>query len=150
MATGVFACMGTLVGEAVVVARYVGTDNTNALQAGVAMLFLFLGFYSFFLDGTQFSYIGEIFPTGLRAKGLSVGVATICLVNIIWLQAAPVGLRFSFLTVLKNILLTSADIFAGDFTSSLSARVQQGQSSCGFSSQILLVSHWRKCPLFSK
>jgi hypothetical protein len=77
MSIGVAGFMSTLVGEAVIVSRYIGTDNTNALRAGVAMLFCFIKFFSFFLDGTQFSYMGEIFPTHLRAKGLSVGVATI-------------------------------------------------------------------------
>jgi hypothetical protein len=41
------------------------------------------------LSGTQFAYLGEIFPTHLRAKGVSLGVATISFTNIIWLQAAP-------------------------------------------------------------
>lgn len=40
-------------------------------------------------SGTQFAYIGEIFPTHLRAKGICLGVAMISLANIIWLQAAP-------------------------------------------------------------
>jgi MFS family permease len=39
--------------------------------------------------GTQFSYLGEIFPTHLRAKGVCLGVAMISFMNIIWLQAAP-------------------------------------------------------------
>jgi hypothetical protein len=47
------------------------------------------------LDGTQFSYLGEIFPTHLRAKGVCLGVSMISLMNIIWLQSAPVA----FITV---------------------------------------------------
>jgi MFS family permease len=93
MAVGVALCVGTLIGEAAIVANFVPSFEQNALRAGVAMFMLFLAFYSFFLDGTQFAYIGEIFPTHLRAKGLSAGVATICFMNIIWLQATPVGLK---------------------------------------------------------
>jgi hypothetical protein len=37
----------------------------------------------------QPSDLGEIFPTHLRAKGVSLGVAMISFTNIIWLQAAP-------------------------------------------------------------
>lgn len=37
----------------------------------------------------RFAYLGEIFPTHLRAKGVSLGVAMISFTNIIWLQAAP-------------------------------------------------------------
>jgi hypothetical protein len=93
LSIGVALCVSTLICEAAIVANFVPSTNTHALNAGVAMFMLFLAFYSFFLDGTQFAYIGEIFPTHIRAKGLSVGVATICLMNIIWLQAAPVGLE---------------------------------------------------------
>lgn len=96
LSVGVMLCVSTLICEAAIVANFVPSTNQNALGAGVAMFMLFLAFYSFFLDGTQFSYVGEIFPTHLRAKGLSSGVATICFVNIIWLQAAPVGLEYVF------------------------------------------------------
>ena len=55
------------------------------------MLFVFQVFYSLCLDGTQFSYLGELFPTHLRAKGICLGVSVISLMNIIWLQSAPVA-----------------------------------------------------------
>jgi len=35
--------------------------------------------------GTQFSFLGEIFPRHLRAKGVCLGVAMISFMNIIWL-----------------------------------------------------------------
>ena len=43
----------------------------------------------FFLNGMQFIYISEVWPMHLRAKGMSLGVAMISLMNIIWLQSAP-------------------------------------------------------------
>ena len=46
-----------------------------------------------FMNNVQFSVLGEIFPFHLRAKGISLGVAGICLPNIIWLQAAPTALE---------------------------------------------------------
>ena len=45
------------------------------------------------MNNVQFSVLGEIFPFHLRAKGISLGVAGICLLNIIWLQAAPTALE---------------------------------------------------------
>ena len=45
------------------------------------------------LDGTQFSYLGEIFPTHLRAKGVCLGVSMISLMNIVWLQSAPTAFK---------------------------------------------------------
>lgn len=89
IAFGVAGCMASLIVEAALVANFVPSNNTAALQGAVAMLFVFVTFYSLCLDGTQFSYLGEIFPTHLRAKGVCLGVSMISLMNIIWLQSAP-------------------------------------------------------------
>jgi MFS family permease len=86
---GVLGCMVTLIIEAALVANFVPSNNSAALQAAVAMFFIFQIPYGLCLDGTQFAYLGEIFPTHLRAKGVSLGVAMISFTNIIWLQAAP-------------------------------------------------------------
>ncbi|KAK3109290.1 hypothetical protein LTR53_017614 [Teratosphaeriaceae sp. CCFEE 6253] len=91
MAFGVFGCMASLIVEAALVANFVGGDNRSALLACVAMFFVFQVFYALCLDGTQFSYLGEVFPTHIRAKGICLGVATISLMNIIWLQSAPIA-----------------------------------------------------------
>ena len=91
MAFGVAGCMLTLIIEAALIANFGSSDNNAALQAAVAMFFIYQIFYGACLDGTQFSYLGEIFPTHLRAKGVCLGVAMISMMNIIWLQAAPVA-----------------------------------------------------------
>jgi hypothetical protein len=51
MAFGMAGCMICLACEAAIVAVYVPSANTAALKAGVAMLFVFQVFFSFFLDG---------------------------------------------------------------------------------------------------
>ncbi|RFU25689.1 hypothetical protein B7463_g10648, partial [Scytalidium lignicola] len=79
---GVLGCMSSLIVEAALVANFVSSNNSSALQAAVAMLFIFEIFYGFCLDGAQFAYLGEIFPNHLRAKGMCLRVATICLMNI--------------------------------------------------------------------
>jgi len=114
MAVGVLGCMATLIVEAALIANFIPSNNQNALQAAVAMFFVFQVFYGACCDGmcspsfhrplprflhqqrlltantgTQFAYLGEIFPTHLRAKGVCLGVAMISFMNIIWLQAAP-------------------------------------------------------------
>jgi len=89
MAFGVTGCMLTLIIEAALVANFVPSNNSAALQAAVAMFFIYQIFYGACLDGTQFSYLGELFPTHLRAKGVCLGVSMISLMNIMWLQAAP-------------------------------------------------------------
>lgn len=71
------------------VKKFIAEGNSNALRAGVAFLFLIEVPYDFFLNGMQFVYVSEIWPMHLRAKGMSLGVAMISLMNIVWLQSAP-------------------------------------------------------------
>ncbi|EME85865.1 uncharacterized protein MYCFIDRAFT_81836 [Pseudocercospora fijiensis CIRAD86] len=92
MAIGVFGCMVVLATEAGIVATYLGGTNKAALRAGVAVLFTIELPYDFFLNGMQFIYISEVWPMHLRAKGMSLGVAMISLMNIVWLQSAPTAL----------------------------------------------------------
>ncbi len=117
---GVLGCMATLIVEAALVANYAKSSNENGLRAAVAMLFVFQVFYSGSLDGmaspfdiesmcgtnigpgSQFSYLGELFPTHLRAKGVCLGVAMISLMNVIWLQAAPVAFEYDPLGLVLN------------------------------------------------
>ncbi|KAI1618273.1 MFS transporter [Exophiala viscosa] len=91
IAFGVLGCMASLIVEAALVADFVPSTNTAALQAAVAMFFIFQVFYGICLDGPQFAYLGEMFPTHLRAKGVCLGVAMISLMNIMWLQSAPIA-----------------------------------------------------------
>jgi hypothetical protein len=92
MASGVLGCMIVLSVEAGIVANFLGSTNTAALRAGVAFLFLIEVPYDFFLNGMQFIYLSEIWPMHLRAKGMTLGVAMISLMNIVWLQSAPSAL----------------------------------------------------------
>ena len=115
MAFGVLGCMATLIVEAALVATYVGGNNTSALLACVAMFFVFQVFYALCLDGTQFSYLGEIFPTHIRAKGICLGVAMISFMNIVWLQSAPiafirVGWKFYLAMVSRKFIVQSSAV----------------------------------------
>ncbi len=86
--------MGTsifLILEAALVKNFAGSTNTSALKAAVAMFFCYVVFYEICLDGTQFVYLGEIFPTHLRAKGMSLGCCSIALMNVMWLQVTPIA-----------------------------------------------------------
>lgn len=46
-------------------------------------------FAQLFLDGTQYVYYAEMFPQHLRAKGMTLGMGAISLMNVMWLQVAP-------------------------------------------------------------
>lgn len=99
IAGGIAGCMVCLIIEAALVANFAGSTNSAALQAAVAMFFIYVVSYEGCLDGTQFVYCGELFPTHLRAKGMNLGVAGICLMNIIWLQAAPTAFEVSYSSI---------------------------------------------------
>ncbi|UPK95891.1 hypothetical protein LCI18_006826 [Fusarium solani-melongenae] len=86
---GLLGCQACLIIEAALVANFVGTNNMTALRAAVAILFIFVFIYEFALDSAQFVYLGELFPTHIRAKGVSLGCGTLALMNVIWLSVAP-------------------------------------------------------------
>ncbi|GAB7356243.1 hypothetical protein MBLNU459_g7058t1 [Dothideomycetes sp. NU459] len=71
------------------VARFLESHDKAGLSAAAAFLFLFLAFFNFFLEGPSLYYTSEIFPTHLRSKGMAIGVAGFCLVDILWLELAP-------------------------------------------------------------
>lgn len=67
------------------------------------MICIYIVFYEAVLDGTQFVYLGELFPSHLRTKGVSLGVAGICIMNVLWLQVAPTA--FSYVLFLSSYTL---------------------------------------------
>ncbi|KAF2840668.1 hypothetical protein M501DRAFT_1014675 [Patellaria atrata CBS 101060] len=60
---GVLGCMVTFIIEAALVATFVPSDNTAALHAAVTMLLIFQIPYGLFVDGTQFSFWAEVWPS---------------------------------------------------------------------------------------
>lgn len=62
------------------------------------------------LEGVQFVYLGEIFPTHLRAKGIGIGISALCAINIVYLQVAPmafanVGWKFYLAFIVPGSLM---------------------------------------------
>lgn len=92
-ATGFFLCMCTLIVEAALQKNFLGTANKSGLAAAVAMTYLYVFFYVLCLDGPMFFYIGEIWPSQVRAQGFALGIAAMCLSNLVWTAAAPVAFK---------------------------------------------------------
>ena len=86
---GLAGCLSCLVVEAGLDAKFATSTDTPALQAATAMIFIYAFFWEGMLDGTQWTYLGELFPAHLRAKGISLGMAGIQTMNIIFVMAAP-------------------------------------------------------------
>ncbi|KAL6240266.1 hypothetical protein RBB50_012832 [Rhinocladiella similis] len=93
MLIGFSGCVSSVVIQMALLASYGDTTNKAALGACVAFLYLFVSFYGGFLDGVTWWYTGEIFPTHIRAHGMTIGMATYAVTNIVWLQAAPTAFK---------------------------------------------------------
>jgi MFS family permease len=86
---------GTMVAnilEAALQAQYLGTTNVAGQKAAIFAIFLFIFFWSSFLDASQFLYLSEIFPMHIRAEGMALGMSALYLADIIVLVAGPIAL----------------------------------------------------------
>lgn len=96
---GMIASVACLSAEAGLVATYASTPealanpNEPALRAAAAMLFVFIFVLECSLGGVQYVYLGEIFPTHIRSKGMAIGTSGLALMNVIWLQVAPIAFQ---------------------------------------------------------
>jgi len=89
MMLGLGWCLIALTLEAALVAKFAGTQNQAALRAAVAVMFLYVGGFQGCLNGTQWAFLSEIWPSHMRPKGLAMGLVAIMLTNICFVQAAP-------------------------------------------------------------
>ncbi|OAL56033.1 MFS transporter [Pyrenochaeta sp. DS3sAY3a] len=106
---GLVGAGSSVIVECAIQANFLGSTNKSALSAGVAMLYVYVFFYGVFLDGPTYFYLGEIFPNHLRARGMALGMASLCLANIIWLQAAPtafanIGWKYYLFSIIITFL----------------------------------------------
>lgn len=68
-------CALMVAGEAAIVAVAAENKNNHAINAaGVFFLFVFVTFYATCIDAISYIYCTEIFPTSIRAKGVSYSV----------------------------------------------------------------------------
>ena len=74
MLIGLAGIVITLSCEAAMQASFLGTDNVAGQRAAIFFIFLFIFFWSSFLDASQFLYLAEIFPTHIRSQGMAVGM----------------------------------------------------------------------------
>ncbi|EXJ61031.1 hypothetical protein A1O7_05184 [Cladophialophora yegresii CBS 114405] len=97
LAIGMGSCAACLIILAAIVSRFATSPeslahpNKSALRAAVGMMYVYILAFQFFLDGTMYAYMGELFPNHLRAKGLVIAIATLTGINILWTQVAPVA-----------------------------------------------------------
>ncbi|KAK2798621.1 hypothetical protein FQN50_008779 [Emmonsiellopsis sp. PD_5] len=90
---GLSGILFTLIMECWTQAKYLGTTNMAGQKAAVFFLFLFIFFWSSFIDATQYLYLSEIFPTNIRSQGMALGMAGTFGASIILLVAGPIALE---------------------------------------------------------
>lgn len=90
--TGLTGLTVTLILECAMQASFLGTDNTAGQKAAIFFIFLFIFFWSTFMDASQFVYLAEIFPTHVRSTGVGFGMVGLYLASIILLVAGPIAL----------------------------------------------------------
>jgi MFS family permease len=86
---GFASCIVALIGECVTVSIFQKTGHRSAASAAVFFLFLHIACFSSSVDATSYIYASEIFPTPVRAKGLSFSISGLFIATIIFLQCAP-------------------------------------------------------------
>lgn len=74
-------------------ARFSGTSNTVGLGFGVFFLFAFVTFYGSCVDAISYIYCSEIFPTSLRAEGVSFSVMGLFAMNLSKFTSHPISSR---------------------------------------------------------
>ncbi|CAK7235170.1 hypothetical protein SBRCBS47491_009200 [Sporothrix bragantina] len=105
-----FAASGiTVIIEAALQKNYLGTTNRAGLIACAAMLFLNVTCLGLFVEGVGFTYVAEIWPTYVRGEGYAIGMFSLCIASIIWLQSAPtafanIGWKFYIIFIVFDAL----------------------------------------------
>lgn len=91
-------------------AEYVGSTNKAGQAAAVAMIFVFMVFFGP-QEPVGFLYIGEIFPSHIRVKGIAVGLTAINLMYV-WITfsqpygQAKAGWKYNLSFILLSLVVS--------------------------------------------
>lgn len=86
---GLAGCAVFMSIEAAMVALYTKEGTNKAgLTMGVAATYIFLLFETIAYDGAGIVLFSEIYPSHLRARGLALSIATVALVDLVYLEVA--------------------------------------------------------------
>lgn len=92
MPIGLLGCATCILIQMLLQKYYLPKGDKSGLYGATAMIFLFQATYSLFLDGASYFYIAEIWPSHLRSQGFAIGMASLCLFNMMWLLPAPTAI----------------------------------------------------------
>lgn len=75
-----------LVGEVITLSQFEKHGDRGSASAAVFFLFMHVAFFASTIDATSYIYASEIFPTPVRAKGLSLSISGLFLSALALLQ----------------------------------------------------------------
>jgi hypothetical protein len=93
MLIGASGCLLSAILLCALSATYIGGTDKSGLRAAVFICFLYIFWWCFFIDATQYVYVCEIFPNHLRAAGVALGLSSFYLASEVTLVAAPIALN---------------------------------------------------------
>ena len=84
----------------------ISADNEKDLTSGnTAYSYIFQAVYGVGIDGAGIVFYAEVFPNHIRAKGVALAMATICLADLAYLQVtatAFANIRWKFFLVILS------------------------------------------------
>ncbi|KAH6974567.1 MFS transporter [Ilyonectria sp. MPI-CAGE-AT-0026] len=86
---GLAGSVVALIGECITVDMFQKSQSRGTAGAAVFFLFLHITLFGLSYDATSYVYGSEIFPTHVRARGLSISMTGLFVSTIIFLQSAP-------------------------------------------------------------
>lgn len=107
---GFTGCAVALIGECITVAIFSNTGKDGAASGAVVFLFLHVAIFTLCCDATSYIYASEIFPTPIRAKGLSISISGLFVSTVIFTTAAPtafanIGWKYYILFIVLTSLI---------------------------------------------
>jgi MFS family permease len=105
MVIGLIGCSLSLCGFTAIIANFAGTSSKIGNGFGVFFLYLFVFFYGGSMDASSYVYCAEIFPTSVRAQGVSFSVSGLFIMTLVYTQTAPtafatIGWKFYLVFIL--------------------------------------------------
>ncbi|KAF3801241.1 High-affinity glucose transporter [Colletotrichum gloeosporioides] len=115
MTIGMAGTSVALLGEAIMIHLYQGTENRAGNGAALAFLFLHLFFYGGFLDASTYVYASEIWPTHVRSKGAAASTSGMFVSSLVLLTVSPTAfdkIGWKYYMVLMSLTIIAGVCFA--------------------------------------
>ena len=114
-----------LIGEVICLSLLETRESFGISAAAIFFLFGHIAFFSSCIDATTYIYASEIFPTYLRAKGLSLSLSGLFLGSLIFTQAGPsalsaIGWKYYLVFIVLSAIFVVVLIFYFPETKNLS------------------------------